>query len=95
MRQTVEDPRVLWYRILLRKLLTARHYGEPLSAESPVEASLLLVKTCYARASCNQRSRLVGTEFRESIGVANFRRRVIRLRYTNVEGSSFFRFCGG
>jgi len=41
MRQTVKDPRVLWYRVLLRKLLTARHYGEPLAAENPVEASLL------------------------------------------------------
>jgi len=50
MRQTVEDPRVLRHRILLRKLLAARHFGEPLSAGNPVVTPPLLVKTCYASA---------------------------------------------
>lgn len=45
-RQAVEDPSELRYRVLFGKLLTARHFGEPLSAENPVE-ELLLVKTCY------------------------------------------------
>lgn len=35
MRQTVKDPRVLWYCVLLRKLLTARHIAESLSAKNP------------------------------------------------------------
>lgn len=35
MRQTVEDPRVLRHRVLLRKLLTARHFREALSAGVP------------------------------------------------------------
>lgn len=50
-RQAVEDPSELRYRVLFGKLLTARHFGEPLSAENPVEELLLLVKTCYD--SCN------------------------------------------
>lgn len=50
-RQPVEDPSELRYRVLFGKLLTARHFGEPLSAENPVEEPLLLVKTCYE--TCN------------------------------------------
>lgn len=50
-RQAVEDPSELRNRVLFGKLLTARHFGEPLSAENPVEEPLLLVKTCYE--SCN------------------------------------------
>lgn len=46
-RQAVEDLSELRYRVLFGKLLTARHFGEPLSAENPVEELLLLVKTCY------------------------------------------------
>lgn len=51
MRQAVEDPSELRYRVLFGKLLTAHHFGEPLSAENPVEELLLLVKTCYE--ACN------------------------------------------
>ena len=53
-RQPVEDPSELRYRVLFGKLLTARHFGEPLSAENPVEESLLLVKTCYGTCNSQQ-----------------------------------------
>lgn len=35
MRQTMKDSRILWYRVLLRKLLTTRHFAESLSAKNP------------------------------------------------------------
>lgn len=68
MRQTVEDPRVLWYRVLLRKLLTARHCGEPLSAENP-NRSVSLTRQDMLRASelQSENSKLIGAELRETI----------------------------
>lgn len=53
-RQAVEDLSEQRYRVLFGKLLTARHFGEPLSAENPVEELLLLVKTCYEACNKNQ-----------------------------------------
>jgi len=61
MRQTVEDPRILWYRVLLRNLLTARHCGEPLSAENP-SRSVSLTRQDMLRASelQSENSKLIG-----------------------------------
>lgn len=63
MRQAVEDPRVLWYCVLLRKLLSARHYGEPLSAENPVR-SVPPTRQDMLRAGelQSENNELIGTE---------------------------------